>query len=283
MKLSYFPGCSLDGTAKEYGLSTEAICERLGVELVELPDWNCCGASSGHCTNRLLDQALGSRNLFIADRAGLDLVVACAACFTRFKNAAVALKEDKEFRRKMQEIMKSPYKGNFEIKHLLDVVCNTIGLATIKENIRKPLKGLKAVAYYGCVIVRPHELTQFDDEERPRSLDNLMEVMGTECLAWSYRTECCGASLALTTPSIVMNLCDNLVDMAKEAGADCIVTACPLCLANLDMQPTKENRMPVFYFTELLGVALGLDAVPWFRRHLTNPMPLLESLNLVSA
>ncbi len=283
MKLSYFPGCSLDGTAREYGLSTEAICEHLGVELVELSDWNCCGASSGHCTNRLLDRALASRNLFIADRAGHDLVVACAACFQRFKNGAVTLIEDQEFRQKMEKIMKTPYRGNFEVKHLLDVVCNSIGLQTVKENIKKPLKGLKTVAYYGCVIVRPHELTQFDDEERPRSLDNIMEAMGAETLGWSGRTECCGASLALTTPDIVVKLCDDLVKMAMEAGADCIVTACPLCEANLDMRPKKENRIPIFYFTELLGVALGIDAKPWFEKHLTDPMPLLKSLNLVSA
>ncbi len=282
MKLSYFPGCSLDGTAREYGLSTEAICERLGVDLEELANWNCCGASSGHCTNRLLDQALAARNLFIADRAGMDLTVACAACFIRFKNAALALKENKDLREKMQKIMKSTYKGNFQVKHLLDVVCNSISLDKIKENIKKPLTGLKVVAYYGCVIVRPHELTQFDDEERPRSLDNLMQAVGAECLSWSDRTECCGASLALTTPDIVVKLCNDIVDMASEAGADCIVTACPLCEANLDMRPNQGNRIPIFYFTELLGLALGLKAEPWFKKHLTNPMPLLKSLNLVS-
>jgi len=282
LKLSYFPGCSLDGSAMEYGRSTEAICEALGVDLLELPDWNCCGASSGHCTDSLLDQALASRNLFIADRTGHDLAVACAACFQRFKNGALALKADSEFRGQMEEIMNASYKGNFEVKHLLDVVCNGIGLEKVKESVKKPLKGLKTVAYYGCVIVRPHELTQFDDEERPRSMDGLMDAIGVECLPWSGRTECCGASLALTTPDIVEKLCDDIVKMAKEAGADCVVTACPLCEANLDMRPEKENRIPIFYFTELLGLALGSDTKPWFEKHLTNPVPLLESLNLVS-
>ncbi len=280
MKLSYFPGCSLDGTAKEYGLSTSAICQVLGLELIEIPDWNCCGASSGHSTNYLLGQALAARNLLLAEKQGLDMVVACAACFSRFKKTDIVLKENRELRVKMEKIMGIPYKGSFEIRHLLDVIYNSVGLETIRKEVTNPLKGLRLVPYYGCVIVRPHELTQFDDEEQPQVLDNLIEANGAETLPWSDKTECCGASLALTRVDIVEKLARNIVDMAKEAGAQAIATACPLCQANLDML-YGEDGLPVFYFTELLGLALGIEGKSWLERHLTDPLPLLTSLNLV--
>ncbi len=280
MKLSYFPGCSLDGTAKEYGSSTSAICQALGLELIEVPDWNCCGASSGHSTNYLLGQALAARNLILAEKQGLDMVVACAACFSRFKKTNIALKENRELRGKMEEIMGIPYKGSFEIRHLLDVIYNTVGLKTIKKEVTNPLKDLRLVPYYGCVIVRPHELTQFDDEEQPQVIDNLIEAIGAKSLPWSDKTECCGASLSLTRVDIVKKLARGIVEMAKEAGAQAIATACPLCQANLDMR-YGEDGLPVFYFTELLGLALGIEGKSWLERHLTDPLPLLTSLNLM--
>ncbi len=280
MKLSYFPGCSLDGTAKEYGLSTSAICQALGLELIEIPDWNCCGASSGHSTNYLLGQALAARNLLLAEKQGLDMVVACAACFSRFKKTDIVLKENRELRVKMEEIMGIPYKGSFKIRHLLDVIYNSVGLETIRKEVTNPLKDLRLVPYYGCVIVRPHKLTQFDDEEQPQVIDNLIEAIGAESLPWSDKTECCGASLSLTRVDIVEKLARNIVEMAKEAGAQAIATACPLCQANLDMRYGKDG-LPVFYFTELLGLALGIEGKSWLERHLTDPLPLLTSLNLV--
>ncbi|MFH1954374.1 MAG: heterodisulfide reductase-related iron-sulfur binding cluster [Pseudomonadota bacterium] len=183
--------------------------------------------------------------------------------------------------KKMEEIMGTSYKGSFKIKHLLDVICNTIGLQTIREKVTNPLKGLRVVSYYGCVIVRPHEVTQFDDPERPQALDDLMEAIGAKSLPWSDKTECCGASLSLTRADIVVKLANDIIEMAREAGAEAIVTACPLCQANLDMRPQEERRMPVFYFTEILGLALGIDSIAWFQRHLTDPIALLESLNLL--
>ena len=280
MKLSYFPGCSLHGTAKEYGLSTSAVCQRLGLELIEILDWNCCGASSGHSTNYLLAQALAARNLILAEKQGLDLVVSCAACFSRFKKTDIALKENAELNKKMEEIMGVPYKGGFEIRHLLDVICNTVGWDTIRKKVSNPLKDLRLVPYYGCVIVRPHEVTQFDDEEQPQAMDNLIEAIGAESLPWSDKTECCGASLSLTRVDIVKKLARDIIEMAKEAGAQAVVTACPLCQANLDMR-YGEDGLPIFYFTELLGLALGIDGKSWLDRHITDPLPLLTSFNLV--
>ena len=280
MKLSYFPGCSLHGTAKEYGLSTLAVCQRLGLELIEIPNWNCCGASSGHSTNYLLAQALTARNLILAEKQRMDLVVACAACFSRFKKADIALKENTKLNNKMEEIMGIPYKGNFKIKHLLDVIYNSVGPETIKKKVSNPLKDLRLVPYYGCVIVRPHEVTQFDDEEQPQTLDNLIEAIGAESLPWSGKTECCGASLSLTRVDIVKKLARGIIEMAEEAGAQAVVTACPLCQANLDMRYGKDG-LPIFYFTELLGLALGIDGKDWFNKHITDPLPLLTSLNLV--
>jgi len=280
LKLSYFPGCSLDGTAKEYGLSTRAACQRLGLELIEIPDWNCCGASSGHSTSYLLGHALAARNLILAEKQGLDLVVSCAACFARFKKTDIVLKKNAELNKKMEEIMGTSYKGGFKIRHLLDVICNVVGLDTIRKKVSNPLKGLRLVPYYGCVIVRPHEVTQFDNEEQPQAMDNLVEAIGAECLSWSDKTECCGASLSLTRVDIVKKLAEVIVDEGKEAGAQAIITACPLCQANLDMR-YGEDGLPIFYFTELLGLALGIDGKTWLDRHITDPLPLLSSLNLM--
>jgi heterodisulfide reductase subunit B len=282
--VSYYPGCSLDGTAKEYGESTEAVCKALGVELKELDDWNCCGSSSAHATSELLAVALPARNLEIADKAGLDLVVPCAACFQRLKSAEKEMRAGKDVAG-----VNSKYEGNFDIKHIVDFIWEDIGEKTINSKIKKPLKELKPVCYYGCLTARPPKITDAKNPEDPQAMDNVMKSLGADVKNWSYKTDCCGGNLILTRPDIARKLIQKLLDMAEEAGADCIVTACPMCLSNLDSRQKeisknsgKEYRTPIFYLSELMGLAFDEPPVPkWLGRHLVDPRPLLKQKGLI--
>jgi heterodisulfide reductase subunit B len=281
VRFSYYPGCSLLGTAKEFDESTRLVSRKLEADLKDLPDWNCCGASSAHSLNPTLSIALPARNLKIAQAEGLDVVVPCAACFNRMKIADHMLRHDPEMSKKIQDLLDYQYSGALQIIHVLELFDKFIGIKKIKENVVRPLTNLKIVCYYGCLLVRPQAIMNFDDPEYPMILDKLMSAVGAEPLNWSYKTECCGASLSLTRDDIVRQLVGNIVGMAKEAGADAIVVACPLCSQNLEMRQ-KEN-MPIFYFTELLGLALDIgDCNKWFEKHLIDVRGLLKFLQLLS-
>jgi len=284
LKYSYYPGCSLGSTAKEYDQSMRAVAKMLEVELVELPDWNCCGASSGHCTNRQLSLALPARNLALAEKEGLDIAVACAACFLRFKQTNHDLQASDELRKEIERIIGMPYKGSVEVRHLLDIFARAVGLEEIKKRVKKPLNGLKLAAYYGCYLVRPPEITQFDDPENPRLMDDLLNALGAESVDWSHKVECCGGNLLLSRVDIVIKLVGDICQAATEAGAAAIVTACPLCQANLDTrQPSPEN-VPILHFSELMGIALGVDektVKSWVKRHIASPEGIFKAQNLI--
>ena len=280
LKFSYYPGCSLESTAKEYDQSVRAVANVLGIDLAELPDWSCCGASSGHCTNYQLSLALPARNLALAEKEGRDLAVACAACFLRFKQTNHKLQGNDSLRQEIEKIIGMPYKGNVEVRHLVDIICREVGFEEIRRRVKNPLTGLRLVSYYGCYLVRPPEITQFDDPENPRLMDNLMAVLGAEALDWSHKVECCGGNLLLSRADIVIKLVGDIIQAAVDTGADGIVTACPLCQANLDTRQPGPERVPIFYFSELLGLALGVDEKSlrsWWRRHLINPDTMLRA------
>lgn len=283
MKMAYYPGCSLDSTAIEFNMSTKTVARAMGLELWEIPNYTCCGASSGHVTDHLLTLALPARNLAIAEEQGLDVAIPCAACYIRMKAAEVAVKESGEMRDTLQEVTGRKYEGKIKAKNLLDVFANDVGLDKIKVQINRPLTGLKTVCYYGCLIVRPPKISQFDDPEDPVSMDSLMEASGAETLYWGYKTECCGASHIATMPKIGIKMIEPILKGAVEVGADCIVVACPICMANLDMrQKQLGTNIPVFYFTELLGLALGFDANELgINKHFVDPMPLLKHKGLL--
>lgn len=180
MIYSYYPGCSLHGSAKEYNHSTKAVCEKLGVELRELPDWICCGASSGHSLNKILEIVLPAQNLKIAEKIGHDLVVPCAACYNRLKVAKNELREKEEIRKQIKDLINFDFQNNIEILNLIELIKNRIGLETIRSKVVKPLKGLKVACYYGCLLVRPPTIMDFDNPEHPMSLDEIMRVIGSE-------------------------------------------------------------------------------------------------------
>ena len=283
MRVSYYPGCSLESTARDYDESLRAVFDVLGIELRELEDWNCCGASSAHITDDFLSMALPMRNLEIAEKENNDLLIPCMACFNRLKSAEKAAIGE------IKTDVKTSYKGKIKIKHILDFLSEDGNLALIERFVKKPLTGLKIVSYYGCLYARPPEITDVTDYEDPRSMDKLINILGAESRPWSFKTDCCGGNLALTRIDIVKRLGNNLFDMAVEAGADCMAVACPLCHANLDTRQKeisdeygKGYYLPVFYITELIGLSMGhSDVEKWLRRHLVDPMGLLRSVGLM--
>lgn len=286
MKLAYYPGCSLEGSAIEYGLSTKRMAELMDVELVEIEDWNCCGATSAHNTDKLLSLALPARNLARAEKAGLDILAPCAACYNRFRTTEFTVREDAGMRDKVQKAIDMEYTASNETLSVLDLLANKIGMDKIRSRVVKPLKGMKAACYYGCLLVRPVEHTGFDDPEDPQTMDMVMRTLGAETVDWSHKTECCGASLATSRPDVGRKMIYEILRNARDAGAECIVTACPLCMMNLDMRRAGTERafnekfdLPVYYVTELLAVACGdSPQTVGIHRHFIEALRYLENL-----
>ena len=280
-KLAYYPGCSLHGTAREFDISARAVCRELGLQLQEVPDWNCCGASSAHSINQKLGLLLSARNLKLIEQQGRDVIVPCAACFSRTRECAHTLQHKPEVKTMIEQELDYTFSGNIHIYHLMELLAQEIGLEEIKRHVRYSLKGLTTVCYYGCLLVRPHAVTQLDDKENPQFLDLLMEAIGIDSIDWPYKTECCGASLSISKADLVPKLVNAMIRWAQEADAGAIVTACPLCQANLEMRQTEKQKIPVFYFTELLGLAFGLTEVrKVLKDHLIDTGAVLENLKV---
>ena len=278
---SYFPGCTSHSTAVEYDRSTKAVLKALGVRMLEIEDWNCCGAAAVHSMNHLLSLCLPARNIAMAQKRDLELVVPCAGCFNMLKRAERVLKTDPQMRKEVENTVGFTYREDLKIRALIDMVVNGIGFGRIEEKVQRPLNGLKVACYYGCALVRHPKVTQLDDPENPQYLDTLMAALGAAPVDWSFKTDCCGADLALTHGDAVVKLVNKIVGMAAEAGAQCLVCSCGLCQINLEMrQDIDALGLPVFYFTELMGVALGLKGTKWWSKHMINPSTLLGSLNL---
>jgi heterodisulfide reductase subunit B len=289
MRFAYFPGCSLSSSGYDYDLSLRYVARALGIDLVEVKDWVCCGASSAHATSRLLSAALPVLNLSHAEKEGFDKLVApCLACLSRFKAANVELAHDPDLKEKMHDIFDYKYQGKVKVYHPLEVFLE-MGLKKISERMRKKLTGLKIVCYYGCVFTRPPKVAQFDNVEDPQSMDSIVSTLGATSLQWSFKTECCGVSMTLTRSDIVLKLTNDILREAKEAGADAIAVACPLCQANLDGRQRQieetykvRYRIPVLYITQLMGLAFG--AFPkevGIQKLLTSPREVLGSIGLM--
>ncbi|SHI76650.1 CoB--CoM heterodisulfide reductase iron-sulfur subunit B family protein [Desulfofundulus thermosubterraneus] len=281
MQYSYYPGCSLEATGVEYNLSTRAVAGALGLELVELPGWTCCGSSSAHAVNKDLALGLAAHNIALAQEQGRDLVVPCSACYTRLSKADHEMRHDPEERARGEMLAGFSYTGEIQIYSFLEVVRVQVGMERVAQTVRRPLTGLKLACYYGCLLVRPPEVRPFDRAEDPTSLDELAAALGAEPVPWCYKTTCCGAGLSLTRPEVVEQLVARLLSAAREAGADALVSACPLCQNNLEMRRPAQEDIPVFYFTELMGLAFGLGEAPgWLKKHLVDPFPLLQRFSL---
>jgi heterodisulfide reductase subunit B len=283
MKVSYYPGCSLEATARDYQESLSYVCQELGIELAEVPDWSCCGATAAHSLDPFLSLALPTRNLALAEAVGLDLVVPCPMCFNRLQTAGHELKQGPV------EGLPYAFSGRIKVWDLLDFLSQEALLPAIQSRIQQPLKDLSVVCYYGCMANRPPKVTGALQYENPQNMDRLLKALGAKVPDWSYKTDCCGASHTVARPDIVQTLVQRLYDRALEAGAEAIVVSCQMCQANLDMTQAKiselsqkQYNLPVYYFTELIGLAWKAQQVKtWLSRHLVNPQPLLERKGLL--
>ena len=265
---SYFPGCSSsEGTAVAYGQSTEAICAPLEMELVELEDWNCCGTTPYSSTEELASIAVAARNLALAEKTGLDLVTPCSACYTSLNRADSQIRQYPDLADKVNECLASvglEYKGTVRVRHLFEVIYNDIGLSVIESKVVNPLSGLKIAAYYGCQLVRPEP--GFDNTHNPKSIDEFIVSLGAESTPFPLKDRCCGGSLVIPELDLTLDLLHQLLESAVSNGAECTIVVCPLCQTNLDAYQDMVNRkfktkynLPVLFFTQLLGVAMGID------------------------
>lgn len=258
MKYSYYPGCVQHGTAVDYRMSVNAVFRRLGIELEEIKNWNCCGAL--HVPDRTARIALSARTL--ASAKGLDLATPCNLCYSNLMRANAAL-EDSSLKNRINEVLNTKYDGSTKPKHLLEVVVKDLGLTKLAEQVKIPLK-IKAVPYYGCLLTRPEN--RFDSPENPKSLDSLITSLGAEPVKYYYKTKCCGGPILLTNEDLALSLAKDILVMAKESGADCMVVTCPMCHLQLDAKQkaveAKYNiklELPIIYFTQLIGLAMGLN------------------------
>jgi len=264
---SYYPGCSAEATSSPLGLSVPPVAKALDMDLAELEDWNCCGSTPYWSVDKLEAAAMAARNLALAEKRGLDLVTPCSNCFVILHSTNEYLKELPEFKEKVDKALaagKLKYNGEVRVRHLAEVLYTDITPEGIGAKVKKPLKGLKVAAYYGCQLVRPDG---FDDPESPHSLDEIITSLGAEAVPWEMKARCCGSSLALAEPDVALELINKLLKNAESNGAQCLVTPCPLCQFNLDAYQSLVNsqfrtryNLPVLFVTQLVGVALGIPA-----------------------
>lgn len=282
MEISYYPGCSLQSSAKEYKLSTELICKQLGIELIEIDDWNCCGALEVSSLNSTLALSLVARNLKITSLQSAKLAVSCNACLNNLLSVQHKLSTNKELRQKINKILNCEFR-EIEIKHILDLLWTNVGLEKIEENAKKDLKGLKTVSYYGCLSVRPSNIMKSDDPDNPIRLDRIVSILGGEPLEFTNKTKCCGGGILMTYRDKAMKMGEQILTEAGERGAACILTACPLCQLALETVSQKVNagrdghKIPILYFTQLIGLAFGIEPNKLgLNRNLVSPEAVIK-------
>ncbi len=269
-RFAYFPGCSADSTGISFTKSAEFVCKRIGIELVEIPDWCCCGTSAALVTDKNLAVALPARSLALAEKmdADLDVATGCAGCFNSLKSARHFAKQSEDNRAYVEDLIDMPYSASNDVFSFLEIMHRPENQELIKNNMVTTLHGLKVASYYGCALVRPSKVCEFDDTEDPRSMDELIELVGGEAIDWGYKVECCGGSHNISDPKAAKKLTERIYEDAMINGAEAIAVACPLCFLNLDMREKELNaireaegkslfNIPTYYFTELLGMTMG--------------------------
>lgn len=264
MKMGLYPGCSMKGSSREYAESLWAIAPGLGLELEEIADWNCCGATAAHNLNHTLALALPARILALAEKQGLtDILVPCAACYNRLLATYSQIREDEALRKNISEIIEIDINGSARPRNILEVLDEHL-TPEIVERLAQPWRH-KAACYYGCLLVRPPKLVQFDRPEDPMVMDRMLQKIGAEPIDWAFKTECCGAGFSVSRTDLVSKLCSEILDDAVARGAEAVIVACPMCHSNLDMRrgeiekhAKKKYGIPVLYITQAIGLAMGL-------------------------
>ncbi len=284
MKVTYYPGCSLEGTARDYADSIEGICRLLGIDLEEIPDWNCCGATAAHSINHRAGIELPGRNLDLAaSLSNTDMLVPCPMCFNRLRTAA---------REKESNGSQGGKKPGAKIPKIWDMAnffATGPMLEKIESLVTRPLERLKLVAYYGCMSSRPPAVTGAEDYENPQSLDKIATSLGATVIDWPYKTDCCGASLMISRPDMGLKMSAKILEMVRRVGAEAVVVSCQMCQVNLDMYQERMEAelgkmfgLPIIYFTELIGVAAQVPETPgWLSRHFVDSLALLRRHRLI--
>jgi heterodisulfide reductase subunit B len=267
MDYTYYPGCSLESAHHGYSESVKKVFKHLDCNLIELEDWNCCGATAYMSVKETLSFAISARNLALAEKYQRDIVAPCSSCFTILNKTNRYLRELPEFHKKVNECLAEAglqYNLSINVRHPLDVLMNDIGIETIKAKAKRSLEGLKIANYYGCQIVRPEK--GFDDREDPVLMDNLFSALGAENVYFPFKVKCCGGMLMTTYEDVALKLSKEIIESAIENKADCIVTTCPLCQMNVEAYQDKINsvfntnyNIPVLFFTQVLGLAFGFS------------------------
>jgi len=265
MTLGFYPGCSLKGSSREYAESVLAVARAFDLDIKELSDWNCCGATAAHNLSRDLSLALPARILSLAEQQGFEeVVVPCAACYSRLTVTQYNLDRDEELKNRISGINSLEYKGSVRILNIVQMLEKYV-TPTLETRVKTPFDH-KVACYYGCYLVRPHEILKFDREEDPQSIDELMLKIGATPIDWAFKTECCGAGLSVSRTSSVGRLSGKIIGDAHDRGAEAVVVACPMCHSNLDMRRDAINSflgekvdIPVLYITQAIGLAVGID------------------------
>jgi heterodisulfide reductase subunit B len=266
MKTGIYPGCSLNGSARDYNESVFALAEAFGLELEQVSDWNCCGATAAHNLNKDLSLALPARILALAEKHGMDeIIVPCAACYNRLIVTQTELRKDPELKNHVTGIIEMDYKGSSRILNVIEWIDKYI-IQNLDGKIVKPFDH-KIASYYGCLLVRPHKVLGYDQLEDPQSMDLVMSKIGATPLYYPFKTECCGAGFSMSRTDIVSQLSGKIIEDAESRGAEAIIVACPMCHSNLDMRRNdinkywgKEFKIPVLFITQAIGMAIGLPA-----------------------
>lgn len=291
MEIGYYPGCTLHASSRLYDVQTKLVMEELGIHLKELEDWNCCGATSASKIDEFLAIALPARNLGIADALGLtEMMIPCSACYSRMMVAQQRLSADTKLKEEINAELSQKVKGGVKIRSILEVLRPKVESGELKTKVLKELKGLKPACYYGCLQTRfPVDVSVPDDVENPQGMEIVLKTLGAEPLDWSYKTDCCGASAAVSDTDTSLALMSRILKDAIARGANCFVVTCPLCQLNLDAYQSKVNEkygisrsLPVYFITELIGLAMDKPAKELqIDRHFVDATTLLEELDLI--
>ena len=264
--IGFYPGCSLKGSSSDYSESVLAVAKAFDLELTEITDWNCCGATAAHNMNKELALSLSARILALAEKQGMEeVVVPCAACYNRLTVVQHELNKDAELKQRVVDIIEMPMSGNLQILNVMQMIDKYVA-PRLEEKAITPFAH-KVACYYGCLLVRPHDILKFDRLEDPQSMDILMKKSGAQPIDWAFKTECCGAGFSVSRTDVVAKLSGNIVKDAADRGAEAIIVACPMCQSNLDMRRPQINEylreninIPVLYITQAIGLAVGLSA-----------------------
>lgn len=291
MKIAYYPGCSLHASSAFYDVQTKLVAKKLGVELVELEDWNCCGATSACKTDAFLSIALPARNIGIADASGLDeLVIPCSSCYSRSLVSQKVLADNPDLKNTINSELSKKVSGRIKILSIVELLLQKVNSKEFTEQIKYKLEGFKPACYYGCLLTRfPYDVSISDNIENPQGIDNICKKIGAESVDWNYKTDCCGASATVNDQDVALRLMSKIMKDAIARGANCFVTTCPMCQLNLDAYQDAvrekygiQQRMPVYFITELVGLALGLNEKDLqIDRHFVDATGLIKEIKQV--